>query len=110
VTWRSTGVTIFGFGPGPCREILVEGSSVLLFLRPDGPVALEGLCPHAGGLLVDGTVTGDRITCAVHGAQFAIRTGAVLADPGGVEPPEGGVDALRSYPTRVRGGLIEVDL
>lgn len=109
MTWRSTGVSVAGFGSAPCREILVEGRSILLFLRADGPVALEGLCPHAGGLLIDGTVIGDRLVCPVHGATFAIRSGQVLADPGGLEPPEGGVEPLSVYPTRVRGGLIEVD-
>lgn len=110
MTWRSTGYSIESFGRAPCREVLVEGLSVLLFVRGDGPVALEGLCPHQGGLLVDGEIRGDRITCPLHGAAFAIRTGHVLADPDGVEPPEGAVGPLRSYPTRLRGGLIEIDL
>ena len=109
MTWRSTGYTVASFGTAPCREILLEGRSILLFVRADGPVALEGLCPHSGGLLVDGTIAGDRLTCPNHGAVFSIRTGHVLADPGGIEPPEGGVDDLRSFPTRVRGGLIEIE-
>jgi nitrite reductase/ring-hydroxylating ferredoxin subunit len=41
---------------------------------------------------------------------FDARDGAVLEDPFGITPPSGGVDPLTRYPTRVVGGMVEVDL
>jgi len=108
--WAATGVSEAAIRPSTLQEVFVDGRTIVL-LRQDGALlAVEGICPHLGGLLSDGTLKGDRLICPLHGAAFDVRSGAVLADPFGVEPPEGGVDALRSYPLRVVRGMVEVDL
>ncbi|HLM70374.1 MAG: Rieske (2Fe-2S) protein [Candidatus Lutacidiplasmatales archaeon] len=110
MTWRTTGVTADSLRPGVMREVMVESKSVLMARVGPLVFAVDAVCPHIGGLLPDGKLAGRRLTCPLHGAVFDVGTGAVLADPFGVEPPEGGVEPVASYPTRVEAGVIEVDL
>jgi len=87
------------------------GSRSVLLLHAEGAVrATEAICPHIGGLLADGTLAGSRLTCPEHGAIFDVRNGKVVADPFGVEPPEGAVEAIATYPVRVVAEMIEVDV
>jgi len=110
MTWRPTGVAAATLRPGAMREVMV-GSRALVLARV-GPLvfAVDAVCPHLGGLLADGSLAGRRLTCPLHGATFDVGTGAVIADPFGLEPPDGSVAPLSSYPTRVESGMVEVDL
>ena len=110
--WKSTGVAVATLPPGSLREVTVGGASVLLVRLAEAVHALDPYCPHAGGVLGEGELTldGARLTCPVHAAVFDATSGAVLADPFGIQPPEGGVDPLTRYPVRVVGGVVEVDL
>ena len=110
MTWRKTGVAEPTLPVGSLREVMVGSASVLLIRLPNGVRAVDALCPHLGGLLADGTLTGVRLKCPEHGAVFDVTNGSVAVDPFGIEPPEGGVDPIAAYPTRVVAGMIEVDL
>jgi nitrite reductase/ring-hydroxylating ferredoxin subunit len=110
MAWFPTGIAIGAFPTGSMREVHVGNTSVLLVRIAEAVRAVEAICPHAGGILADGTLSGSRVVCPVHGATFDALTGKVLADPDGIEPPEGGVSALETYPTRVVDGLVEVGL
>jgi nitrite reductase/ring-hydroxylating ferredoxin subunit len=110
VTWRSTGVSAATLAPGTLREVTVGNASVLLVRLAEEVHALDPYCPHAGGVLGEGTLEGARLVCPVHAAVFDAGTGAVLEDPFGIAPPEGGVDPLTLYPVRVIAGTVEVDL
>ncbi len=110
MTWVKTGVAFATLTDSRPQELVVDGRTLLL-VRSSGRLhAVDGICPHLGGLLAEGTVEGDRLTCPLHGAVFSVASGTVLADPFGLEPPEGGVDPLRTFPTRVEAGMVEVDL
>lgn len=95
---------------GSMRELLLGSTSILLVRTSEGLCAVEATCPHLGGVLSDGRLEGRRLSCPQHAAAFEVTTGAVLADPSGVEPPVGGTDPLRTYSVRVEGGIVEVDL
>jgi len=110
MTWRTTGVAEPTLPLGRLREVMVESTSLLLVRLPSGVRAVDAICPHLGGLLADGTLSGGRLKCPEHGAVFEVTDGSVVVDPFGIEPPEGGVAPIAAYPTRVRGGMIEVDL
>lgn len=43
--------------------------------------ALDGVCPHAGGPLGDGTVDGGQLTCPWHGWSYDLVTGRSAVDP-----------------------------
>ncbi|MCI4360505.1 MAG: Rieske 2Fe-2S domain-containing protein [Thermoplasmata archaeon] len=110
MTWHATGVAVGTLPTGSMREVHLNDAPVLL-VRVAGAVrAVDAICPHEGGILADGSLSGDRIACPVHGATFDGLTGRVLVDPDGVEPPQGGVVPLVAYATRVVEGMVEVDL
>jgi nitrite reductase/ring-hydroxylating ferredoxin subunit len=87
------------------------GTSPVLLARV-GPLvfAVDAVCPHAGGLLAEGSLAGRRLECPVHGAVFDVATGEVRRDPFAIDPPRGGVTRLGCYSTRVVAGMVEVDL
>lgn len=48
----------------------------------DGQVhALQGVCPHQGGPLGEGTLQGANVVCPWHGFEFDCRTGENDMDP-----------------------------
>jgi nitrite reductase (NADH) small subunit len=61
--------------PGTGLE-LVAGDRVVALFNVEGTFhALDGVCPHQGGPLAEGEVTGCVVTCPWHGWQFDVRTG-----------------------------------
>lgn len=78
------------------------GGTLLALARVEGAWhAVEAWCTHAECPLTDGWVEGHAIRCPCHGSLFDVRDGAVLEGP--AEEP------LRTFPTRVVGGRVEVD-
>jgi nitrite reductase (NADH) small subunit len=83
--------------PGGRRIVEVDGRSIGVFNVGGRFYALHNRCPHRGGALCEGPVTGtvlpteDRsydygregeiLRCAWHGWEFDIRTGRSLVDP-----------------------------
>ena len=58
------------------------GDDVALFRTQDDHVfAVIDRCPHRGGPLSQGIVHGRSVTCPLHGATFAVRTGDVVGPP-----------------------------
>lgn len=43
--------------------------------------AFDDTCTHTGCSLAQGTLEGTTVTCACHGSQFAVTSGAVLRGP-----------------------------
>jgi nitrite reductase/ring-hydroxylating ferredoxin subunit len=69
-------------------------------LAEDELRAVDNRCPHEGYPLVQGLVKGCVLTCAWHNFKFDVRDGRSLS----------GEDAVRSWPVRVREGLVEIDV
>jgi 3-phenylpropionate/trans-cinnamate dioxygenase ferredoxin subunit len=79
------------------------GDTLLALARVDGAwYAVEAWCTHAECPLTDGWVEGDSLRCPCHGSLFEVASGAVREGPAG-EP-------LRTYPTRVVDGRVEVEV
>ncbi|MCC7083568.1 MAG: Rieske 2Fe-2S domain-containing protein [Pirellulales bacterium] len=54
----------------------VAGERVIALFNVDGQFfALDGICPHQGGSLGEGELSGCIVTCPWHGWQFDVRTG-----------------------------------
>lgn len=77
--------------------------------RPLGLFKVKGkvycignMCTHAEAYLSDGYLEGYEIECPLHGARFDIRDGRVLCPPAGKD--------VASYPVRVEGGAVLVEL
>jgi nitrite reductase/ring-hydroxylating ferredoxin subunit len=61
--------------PGKAIE-LVAGDRIVALFNVDGTFyALDGVCPHQGGPLGKGALTGCLVTCPWHGWQFDVTTG-----------------------------------
>jgi nitrite reductase (NADH) small subunit len=63
------------FAPGCSRELVAGGRIVAVFRVGDEFHALDGICPHQGGPLGKGSLSGCIVTCPWHGWQFDVRTG-----------------------------------
>ena len=61
--------------PGSSKEVLADDQVVALFNVDGKFYALDGVCPHAGGPLGEGTLRGTVVTCPWHGWQFDVTNG-----------------------------------
>jgi apoptosis-inducing factor 3 len=110
VPWKSTGIALGAFPAGSLREVHLDGTPVLVVRIAERVHAMEAICPHAGGILADGGLDGNRLTCSEHAAAFDVRDGRVLADPDGIEPPQGALEPVAHYRTRISDEMIEIDV
>jgi len=63
---------------GTMKEVKVEGRRILLARVGDGYLAVQGRCPHMGGILSRGVLEGTVVTCPRHGSQFDLRDGQIV--------------------------------
>jgi nitrite reductase/ring-hydroxylating ferredoxin subunit len=103
--------------PGERRLVEVDGKRVGVFCVNGDYDALHNRCPHMGGNLCQGPVTGttlptdefafvygrqgEIIRCAWHGWEFEIATGQCLIDP---------KTRARTYPVTVEEGQVVVHI
>lgn len=84
--------------------VMVEVNGARIAIANVGGVyyAFDDECTHEQCSLAEGDLTGTTVTCMCHGAEFDVRSGAVLAPPA-VEP-------VKVYRTRVEGGAVHVEV
>ena len=82
--------------------VQVEGRGLVLCRFGDSYHALENRCSHGDSAFDKGRVRAHKLLCPLHGAIFDVRDGAVLGPPA--------LKPLRTYPVRVRDGMVEVNL
>jgi nitrite reductase (NADH) small subunit len=84
------------------RTVMVNGEEIAIFNLGNRCLTIESKCPHKGGPLCDGIVSGTAVVCPLHGRRFDLETGmAVRAS----EP-----SSVATFPTRVEDGVILVHL
>ena len=90
-------------GPGQYKSVEIEGERIALFNVEGKFYALKDVCTHDSGILTGGTLRGHTIECPRHGAQFDVRTGAVVRMPAYV--------GVETYSVQVEGNdlLINVE-
>jgi nitrite reductase (NADH) small subunit len=87
--------------PGAALE-LVAGERIIALFNVEGTYyALDGVCPHQGGPLGQGELSGCIVTCPWHGWQFDVRTGQNQLSAAIRQP---------SIPVRVEGNDVLVEL
>ena len=84
------------------RSVRVDDVEIAIFNLGDRFVAVDNACPHRGGPLCDGIVSGTTVACPLHGYKFCLETGNMLK-------PDLGVRA-DTYPVRVEDGIILVQV
>ncbi|MGE3076309.1 MAG: Rieske (2Fe-2S) protein [Dehalococcoidia bacterium] len=87
---------------GMARVVEADGRQIALCNTGEGFHAIDDICSHDGGPLDQGRLDGNRIECPRHGAQFDVRSGRALTLPA--------VRPIKSYPTRVEDGDIEIEV
>jgi len=87
--------------PGGAVERTVEDRVVALYNVEGTIFALDGVCPHQGGPLGKGCLTGTIVTCPWHGWQFDVRTGQHQLSAAIRQP---------CYAARVEQGAVWIDL
>ncbi|MGO4303308.1 non-heme iron oxygenase ferredoxin subunit [Cupriavidus sp. RAF12] len=80
----------------------VQGRDIALY-SVDGEIyATDNICTHGHARLCDGFLDGHEIECPLHQGKFDVRNGAALCAPL--------TESIRSYPVRIEGGKVFVDL
>lgn len=84
------------------RAVQAGDREIAIFNLNGRFLTIENTCPHKGGPLCDGIVSGATVVCPLHGQRFDLETGmpVLASQPTGVA----------TFPTRVENGVIFVDL
>ena len=89
--------------PGQSLRVVAAGVPIAVFNVHGELYAIGDTCTHEEFSLSDGDMVDDyTVECALHGAQFDVRTGAVLCLPATEPEP--------SYPVWVEDGLLKVEV
>jgi NAD(P)H-dependent nitrite reductase small subunit len=88
--------------PREGRAVKAGGMELAIFNLNGRFHTIENACPHRGGPLCDGIVTGTAVVCPLHGRHFDLLTGMPVR---AAEP-----SCLAVFPTTVEDGIVLVDL
>jgi nitrite reductase (NADH) small subunit len=84
------------------RAVQIGGREIAIFNLGGRFVAADNACPHRGGPLADGIVSGTHVVCPLHAYRICL-------DSGNVTKPEVCVK-VDTYDVRVEGGVVMVDV
>jgi nitrite reductase [NAD(P)H] small subunit len=83
------------------RSVAIAGRNLAIFNLGDRILATDNRCPHEGGPLCDGIVTGSSVVCPLHAWKVSLVDGRV-------ERPGGNERCVTTYPARIEEGVIVV--
>ena len=87
--------------PGQGLRVELDDVPVAIWNVDGDFFATADTCTHEEASLSEGDLWGEVVECYLHGAQFDVRTGAVLSLPA--------VLPLATYPVKVEGEKIYVE-
>ncbi|WP_186580550.1 nitrite reductase small subunit NirD [Aquibacillus kalidii] len=83
-----------GFG----KTVVIEDQEVAVFKLDSGEIrAIENKCPHRGGVLAEGFVSGEHVFCPMHDWKISVKDGKVQ------EPDEG---CVQTFETEIENELV----
>ena len=84
------------------RVVRHNGRDIAVFRNDaDEVFAMNDQCPHKGGPLSQGIVSGNSVTCPLHGMNICFTDGQALA------PDEG---CVGTYPAKVENGTVYLQI
>ena len=89
----------------PSDDVLgvqVAGRDVALYTVGGEVFATDNRCTHGNARLCDGFLEGHEIECPLHQGRFDVRNGQPMCEPV--------TEALRSYPVKVDGGRVYLQI
>jgi nitrite reductase (NADH) small subunit len=85
------------------RAVKMDGHEIAVFNLGNRFLAVENRCPHRGGPLSDGIVSGEKVVCPFHSRKVCLQTGQV----------EGIAEqalCAQTYQTRIVDGYVDLKL
>ena len=80
------------------KTVTIGGKEIAVFRLENGKIhAIENRCPHKGGVLAEGIVSGDFVYCPLHDWKISVSDGRVQA-------PD--VGCVQTYPVEVKDGQV----
>jgi nitrite reductase/ring-hydroxylating ferredoxin subunit len=98
----STGIETADFPTGGLALAEVRGTKIAVANVAGTYYAFDDTCTHQQCSLAEGDLAGTTVTCMCHGAEFDVRTGAVLAPPA--------PSPIRVYRVRVKAGALQIEV
>lgn len=84
------------------RNVKIGRNDIAVFNLGDRFAAIDNRCPHSGGPLCDGIVSGETVVCPLHGWKVNLNTG-------GIVKPDVPV-CVDVYPVKVENGIVMIDV
>ncbi len=78
----------------------VDGVAVCVAKVGDEVFAVADTCTHSEASLSEGEITGTKIECWLHGAEFDLRTGVALTPPA--------TESLKSFKVKRNGNQLTI--
>ena len=86
------------------RALLLGDLDIALFNLGDRVLATDNRCPHEGGPLCDGIVSGNTVVCPLHAWKINLERGSV------VRPSAQAHHCVRTYRTKIVDGVVMLAL
>ena len=77
----STSVKFSELTSGKPQKVALGDKEVCVVRVAEEVFAVSDMCSHAEASLAEGEVSGEKIECWLHGAEFSLRTGEALTLP-----------------------------
>lgn len=100
MAWLRLG-SVEAFPVGTLASVKVAGKQLAVWNDTGEFFAVENACPHKGGPLSQGWLTGAIVTCPWHRFRFDLRRACSVTNE---------AMRLRSYPLRIEDGVLKVDI
>src|SRR4051812_26251629 len=82
------------------KTVTIGRKEIAVFKLENGDIrAIENRCPHKGGVLAEGILSGEYVFCPMHDWKISVKDGKVQA-------PDAG--CVKSYPVEVKGDQVYV--
>ena len=85
------------------REVAIGSHFIAVFNLGEKFLAVESRCPHRGGPLADGIVTGESVVCPLHGWKIDLQNGSVQRP---AETPA----CIKTFATKVEAGMLLLEI
>jgi nitrite reductase (NADH) small subunit len=85
------------------RAVLVGDREIAVFNLGDRFLAVDNRCPHRGGPLADGIVSGSSVVCPLHGWKIDLQQG-------NVQRPAETPACVKTFATRVEAGTLLLEV
>ncbi len=85
------------------RSVRLGGRDIAVFNLGDRFLAVDNRCPHKGGPLAEGIVSGAVVVCPLHAQKVSLETGSVL---NATDLPQ----CVETFRTRLEDGIVSIEM